>query len=120
MKCNTDFTCLLKFADNMALIGLFKEKESLSKYFEQDNMVIKWCEDSFLKLNIKKTKELVMNSIGYDKPCMIDNESVEIASRFKHPDTFLDSKCNFNENSNFILKKSTNAYILYVSLNILM
>ena len=105
MKCNTDFTCLLKFADDMALVGLLKEEESLSSYFEQANMLIKWCEDSFLHLNVKKTKELVINSIGYDKPCIINNESVEIVPYFKYLGTLIDSKCNFNENTNFIFKK---------------
>ena len=68
-------------------------------------MLIKWCEDSFLHLNVKKTKELVINSIGYDKPCIINNESVEIVPYFKYLGTLLDSKCNFNENTNFIFKK---------------
>ena len=115
MKCNTNFTFLLKFADGMALVGLLKEEESLSSYFEQANMLIKWCEDSFLHLNVKKTKELVINSIGYDKPCLINNESVEIVPYFKYLGSLLDSKYNLNENTNFIFKKATNANIFDAS-----
>ena len=106
MKCNTDFTSLFKFADDMALVGRLKDEDSIACYFDQASLLARWCEESYLHLNITKTKELVIGNDSTLEPLLINDQAVEVVNEFKYLGTLIDQKCNFNKNTTFISKKA--------------
>ena len=53
---------LLKFADDMALVARLKGEVTLSSYFPEISRLCAWFNDSFLTLNVNKTKELILNN----------------------------------------------------------
>ena len=55
---NTTTLTLIKFADDMALVARLKDEQSVSSYFNFIGHLISWFDESSLKLNVKKTKEL--------------------------------------------------------------
>ena len=62
MNLQTAVTCLFKFADDMALVGLLLNEDSLATYFSHVSFLNEWCEESFLEINVGKTKELVLDA----------------------------------------------------------
>ena len=70
-----------------------------------------WCEESFLEINLGKTKELVLgarktNIFLIFVPVKVNNEPVEVVSNFKYLGTLIDNKLSFSDNSDLISKKS--------------
>ena len=55
---NTTTLTLIKFADDIALVACLKDEQSLSSYFNFIGHLISWLDESYLKLYVKKTKEL--------------------------------------------------------------
>ena len=92
----------------MALVGLLTDENSLSSYFCDVEKLREWCSESFLELNVKKTKELVFDE-RTDKsdftPIKISDELVEVVENFKYLGTIIDSKLNFSDNTDMIYKK---------------
>ena len=62
MNLQTAVTCLFKFADDMALVGLLLNEDSLATYFSHISLLNEWCEESFLVINAGRTKELVLDA----------------------------------------------------------
>ena len=56
MKLQTAITCLFKFVDDMTLVGLQLNEDSLATYFSHVSLFNEWCEESFLEINVGKTK----------------------------------------------------------------
>ena len=52
---NTITLTLIKFADDMALAARLKDEQSLSSYINFIGHLISWFDESYLKLNVKKT-----------------------------------------------------------------
>ena len=108
IRFNDSVTTLFKFADDMALVGLLLEEDSLASYFQDVRTLHKWCSDSFLELNVKKTKELVFDEKKNMQPFVpisIANENVEVVDSFKYLGTVLDTKLSFKENTDVIFNK---------------
>ena len=57
---NTDYLLLVKFADDMALATVIRDKQSFSDYFLFINRFIAWFKNSYLIVKVKKTKELCL------------------------------------------------------------
>ena len=55
----TTGTHILKFADDTCIQGLIFEEET--NYREAIHWFVKWCEEHFLLLNVKKTKEMILD-----------------------------------------------------------
>ena len=108
MRCNTVVTCLFKFADDMALVGLLKNEDSLAEYFHNIQILNNWCSESFLHMNITKTKELVVghNTCSNLTPVTINDDSVEVVSYFKYLGSIIDAKLTFSENTDYIARKA--------------
>ena len=67
-----------------------------------------WCENNYLVLNVKKTKEIVFDfrkTANTIEPVEIKNESVEIVKELKYLGTFIDSKLNWNANTTHVYKR---------------
>lgn len=109
LMCNDLVLTLIKFADDMALIGRLKDELSLKRYHDFVRELIGWFDSSFLELNVQKTKELCVSSrreeISFE-PVTVKGEAVEQVSSFKYLGTFLDQKLSFTENVDYVFKKA--------------
>ena len=71
-------TILIKFADDSTIQGLLCDSEDC--YFEEVKYFIDWCEKSFHRLNVKKTKEMIIDfriTKNPLRPLEIIDDSVE-------------------------------------------
>ena len=59
ISSNNSFLTLIKYADDIVLVGLLKDKHSLSEYLLQIDALTFQFKSSFLKINTTKTKELM-------------------------------------------------------------
>ena len=85
LNLQTAVTCLFKFADDMTLVGLLLNEDSLATYFSHISLLIEWCEESFMEINIGKTKELVLDARKTKilfVPVKVNNEPVKVVSYF--------------------------------------
>ena len=70
---------------------------------------LKWCQDSFLSLNVSKTKDMCIDfrrSHPSPNSTVIDGQDVEIVESYKYLGTKIDNKLTFESNTNKIYKKS--------------
>jgi len=64
-----------------------------------------WCSNNYLTLNVKKTKELVIDfgQTTYEhKPLTINGEEIESVEEYKYLDTIIDHKLSWVQNTNRI------------------
>ena len=109
--CNNDILMLVKYADDMALTARLKDEHSLSQYFDFINFLVTWFDNSFLKLNTKKTKEICFEESRVRDPALlrpieIKSENVEKVDTFKYLGTMLDKDLKFSAHVDFICKKA--------------
>ena len=81
----TTGTHILKFADDTCIQGLIFEEET--NYRESKYWFVKWCEEHFLLLNVKKTKEMIIDFRRNKNPLtlvLINNEEVERVESYKY------------------------------------
>ena len=80
-----------------------------SVYFSKVERFSNQCRDNSLDLNVKKTKEMLT---GFRKAPTVnpdhftDGVEAEKVTQYKYLGTVLDSKLNFNKNTDFIHKSS--------------
>ena len=68
-KCNHDACQLFKYADDTALVAKCTNDDNL--YRENVELFTEWCANNFLELNVKKTKEMIVDfrtSVYYFRP----------------------------------------------------
>lgn len=108
MSCNNLILTLIKYADDMALIGRLKDEATLAAYFQQIQLLNEWFNSSFLQLNVGKTKEMIMGRKNNDsfQKVRIANEEVEIVDSFKYLGVFIDSNMTFNDHIDAVFKKA--------------
>ena len=109
LMCNKDILTLIKFADDMALTAKLRDENSLSVYFDFICKLVKWFNDSYLRLNVKKTKEICFEEhrakdSALLRPVKIDSENVDQVETFKYLGTVLDKNFKFSEHVNSICK----------------
>ena len=103
---------LLKYADDMALVGLLREDDATHEeaYFKQVTALQDWCQASKLEMNVSKTKELIIQtkSEGDDNmvPVIINNQPIEKVKQFKYLGTIIDQSLTFSHNTDYIYKKA--------------
>lgn len=97
---------VLKYADDTVIVSLLKENEN--GHGPVVNQFVQWCEESKLKLNTLKTKDIV---IGFRKKkdtpeaTIILGQSVEVVQSYKYLGTVIDSSLSFEENSEAVCKR---------------
>ena len=101
----TDSTLRVKYSDDTAIEDL---SNSDSVYFEQVQNFSLWCKQNYLDLNVKKTKEMLIDfrkNPTQVPPLLIGGVQVERVSEYKYLGTVVDNKLNFNQNTLSIQKK---------------
>ena len=103
------FICLaLKSADDTTVEGLIKNSVE-SSYRQQVDRLVSWSGNNNLDLNTSKAKEMI---IDFRKetlsvvPLLIDGSSMEIVDTYKFLGTIISSGLDWEENINYILKKT--------------
>ena len=69
----------------MALVARLRDEQSLSQYFMHADMLNAWFVESFLTLNVSKTKELVFDNRkekGVFRPVTFNRVPVETVTSF--------------------------------------
>ena len=95
MNLQTAVTCLFKFADDMAFGGLLLDEDSPAKYLSHVSLLNEWCKESFVEMVAGRTKELVLDArktTNVFVPVRVNNEPVEVVSKFKYLGTLIDNK----------------------------
>ena len=96
-----DYCKMIKFADDVALIGLLTDDET--SYRAVIDHFYNWCSENALILNTKKTKEMVFDfrqSPISLPPVTMNNVPIEIVQEYKYLGTIIDSKLTWNANTN--------------------
>ena len=120
ISCNNSrLTLIIKYADDMALVGCLNDDFSLSQYFLQIDSLNCQFKSSFLELNIAKTKELVFGKGkggNTSTPIYIDNQEVDIVSSLKYLGTFIDTNLTLCDHVDYIYKKTQRRLYLLIKL----
>ena len=107
-RCKEENRFLIKFADDSALLSLLFDKEV--EHGEALDSFVKWCNDSYLKLNVSKTKDMIIDfrrnpSNEPKHKTIIENKEVETVSSYKYLGTTFDDKLKWSDNTDDIVKK---------------
>lgn len=102
-----DVNCrLFKYADDTVLVGRCGNDDTA--YREEVEKFVDWCSSNFLELNVKKTKEMVVDystSLYDHPPLFVNGEMVERVKEYKYLGTIIDDKFSFNNNVETLYKK---------------
>jgi hypothetical protein len=97
---NTRNCQIIKYADDTAIIGNIVNDDE-SSYRKQITEFVEWCDNNFLELNVKKTKELI-EDFRKIKPStqkiVVKSENVEIVEKYKYLGTVIDDKLTGSDN----------------------
>ena len=94
-KASQEGSHLVKSSDDTALLSL--PQDTQLDHGLALNDFIKWCDDNFLDLNVRKTKELIIdfrNNSAEPKKSQIHGEPVGIVETYKYLGTIFDSDKN--------------------------
>ena len=98
---------ILKYADDSVIVSLLKDNETGHGPIVQE--FVDWCEQSFLQLNISKTKNMHIDFRRQTKdkePVSIRGQAVECVDNYKYLGTIIDNKLSFVANCESGLKKA--------------
>ena len=76
----------IKFSDDTSITGLIRNDDECA-YRAAVTQMVTWCADNFLELNVKKTKEVVVDFRRKPNPPIpleINGEAVEMVKDFKY------------------------------------
>ncbi len=80
-------TSIIKFADDTVVLGLIFNNDETA-YLDEVERLTSWCQDNCLSLNVRKTKELIVDFRKRQQrpytPLMISGTPVERMSSFKY------------------------------------
>ncbi len=97
---------ILKYADDSVIVSLLQGNE-YNHGPVVDNFV-KWCEDSYLQLNITKTKDMAIDfrkNAKTPESVAIKGQVIEQVHSYKYLGTIIDSALNFKENCKAVSRK---------------
>jgi hypothetical protein len=107
-----DNCILIKYADDTVIAGFVNKNRDIdgcNDYFDQIECFNKWCKTNFLDLNVRKTKELIVDfgrTRYYGPPVAICDEQVEVVSSYKYLGTLVDDRLDFVANSVRVCKRA--------------
>ena len=107
---STSDDCLIvKFADDTTVSGLIRGSDETSYRNEIQNLT-NWCSDNNLELNVRKTKELIIDfrrGAGTEiTPLIINGSEVEIVDCFKFLGIHISNDLGWSANIDHCVKKA--------------
>ena len=108
LRWHSDTVRIFKYADDTAVVGLIKNSDD-NEYFKCIDFVNNWCKEHFLKLNVTKTKEIVLDFRRRScdtVPVTIDDNCVECVDSYKYLGLLMDDKLTFSYHVDCQLKKA--------------
>jgi hypothetical protein len=111
-RSNNENCFLIKYADDSALVGLCKNSDDI--YREEVVKFVKWCDNNYLELNVKKKIIIDFRMHCDEHECLVlKNEKVETVKEYKYLGTIIDDKLSFTSNVDMVYKKA-NTRMFYV------
>ena len=87
---------IVKYADDTVIIGKILNEDECDEYVAQVHQFVDWCRSDFLELNIKKTKEMIIDyrtkNHRVPDPIIIDAETVERVEEYKYLGFMIDNQ----------------------------
>ena len=62
MNLENVVTCLFKFSDDMVLVGLLLNEDSLATHISHTSLLKEWCKERVMEMNVGKIKEPVLHA----------------------------------------------------------
>ena len=106
-RCRSAATQLFKYADDTALVSQCVNDDT--EYRKEVEYFVSWCMNNYLELNVKKTKEMIVDfrkSPCDHVPLLINNETVDTVHEYKYLGTTIDDKFTFNQHVECLYKKA--------------
>ncbi len=97
---------ILKYADDTFIASELQGNKTSHGPIIDD--FIKWCEESYLQLNLSKTKDMIIDFRKQAHPhevTSIISQKIESVQSYKYLGTIIDSKLNFEVNCEAVCKK---------------
>ena len=104
-------TPIVKYSDDTAIEDL---SNSDSVYFSEVHKFSAWCKESYLDLNIVKTKEMVVDFRKNPPPVpelIIDDVAVERVAEYRYLGTVLDNNLTFDRNVDTVVHNKCHSLI---------
>ena len=99
---------IIKYADDTSIQALIKSDIDLLNYYDEIARFVTWCNDNFLLLNVKKTKELIFDFRTKDNShsdIEIAGQKVEKVTEYKYLGIIFDEKLSWHNQANKVQKK---------------
>ena len=99
---------VIKFADDMTVVGQITNRNE-SAYRDEVDRLTRWCKENNLTLNVKKTKEIIVDfrcQKANPQPFIINGEEVERTSCFKFLGVMLSEDLKWKMNTTATVKKA--------------
>lgn len=97
---------ILKYADDSVIVSLLDGSEH--NHGPVLDEFVNWCDQSFLQINVAKTKEMFIDFRRKPcppAPCVIKGETVTVVQQYKYLGTVLDDRLKFDANTDALCKK---------------
>ena len=107
-QISSDNVHLIKFADDTTIQGLLSSTCNDDEFLEAVSGFVKWCDDHHLHLNIKKTKEMIIDfrkKKPQIEPLYIKNECVDRVKSYKYLGVTIDDQLDWHEHLPNVYKK---------------
>ncbi|KAF7651619.1 hypothetical protein LDENG_00108420 [Lucifuga dentata] len=77
---------IIKFSDDTVILSLLEQGSDVSLYKAETEKFVEWCDTHNLLLNVKKTKEMVLDpkSVGECEPISIKGEIIEQVPQYNY------------------------------------
>ena len=105
-RSSSDNIKIIKFADDTAIQGLISN--SVSSYFNEIDLFVKWCKLHSLHLNVSKTKEIIIDfrkTHCDHQNVVIDNEIVEQVENYKYLGVHVNNKLDWSVHTSTVISK---------------
>ena len=107
--CQTNNCFLVKYADDTVITGLLSNCFNEMSYRTEINKFVTWCDKNHLNLNVKKTKEIIVDFRKKHttiRPIEIKGETVDVVTEYKYLGTLINDKITGSNHIQKLAKKA--------------
>ena len=103
-----DKCTVIKYADDTVIIGKISN-DDCRDYLAQVDIFVEWCKLNYLELNVKKTKEMIIDfrkkNICIPDTIIIGDENIERVNEYKYLGFMIDNQLKGSCNTDMVTKK---------------